>query len=103
MRKTSYTARLADAIREALPTDTEFVIECKGSAASYIFVRHPNGANTFITPWGNERTEVTPEVLQKALRSIARRLRPEDYLTPLWQTLNREAHDQWVAQSGVEL
>lgn len=104
MSKT-YCERLADAIREALPADTPFVIEAMWlPREDNIIVRHPNGVHTFIAPWASDkRVAVTEDMVQDALRSIARKLRPQHYLTPLWQTLNREAHGQWVAQTGIEL
>ena len=103
MSKT-YTARLAEAIRETLPANTEFVLECRGSAHSYLFVRHPNGVHTFITPWASDkRGAVTEDVVQEALRSIARKLLPQGYFAPPWQVRNREAHSAWVAQTGIEL
>ena len=103
MSKT-YAARLADAIRETLPADTEFVLECRGSAHSYLFVRHPNGVHTFITPWASDkRGAVTEDMVQEALRSIARKLLPKHYDTPRWQTLNKEAHNAWVAQTGINV
>lgn len=104
MSKT-YAARLADRIREILPADTEFIIEDMWlPREDNLVVRHPNGVHTFIVPWARDkRAAVTEDAVQDALRSIARKLRPQHYLTPKWQTLNKEAHRLWVAQTDVEL
>lgn len=104
MSKT-YNERLADAIREILPADTEFeVMADPPHWEGYIFVIHPNGVDTFVSPWARDkRAAVTEDVVQDTLRSVARKLLPRHYYTPKWQALNKEAHGSWVAQTGLEL
>lgn len=104
MSKT-YAARLADAIREILPDDTEFVIEADPPYwGGYIFVTHPNGVNTAFAILARDmRAAITGDVVQEALRSIAYKLRPQRHYTPKWQDLNREAYRLWVAQTGIKL
>lgn len=104
MSKT-YNARLADALREALPDDTEFVIEADPESwTGYISVSHPNGAHTFIQPWARDkRAAVTEDAVRESLRSVAYKLLPHPYHTKMWQGINREAHNLWVAQTSIEL
>lgn len=104
MSKT-YAARLADRIRKTLPTDTEFVIEDMWlPREDNIIVRHPNGVHTFIAATTlDKRVAVTEDMVQATLRSVAYKLLPKHYDTPKWQTLNKEAHNAWVAQTGIEL
>ena len=104
MSKT-YNERLVVAIREILPADTPFFIEADPDCwEGYLVVRHPNGANTIIAPWSRDkRAVVTEEVVQETIRSIAYRLLPQSYYTPKWQALNQDAHDLWVAQTGIAL
>ena len=101
----TYTARLADRIREILPDDTEFEVMADPQYwKGYVFVIHPNGADTFIMPWvSDKRAAVTDDAVQATLRSVAYKLRPRAYYTETWQALNQEAHDSWVAQTGIEL
>lgn len=104
MSKT-YCERLADRIREILPADTEFEVMADPLYwRGYVFVMHPNGADTFVRPWARDkRAVITDDMVQETLRSVAYKLRPQAYYTETWQALNQEAYDLWVAQTGIEL
>ena len=104
MSKT-YTARLAEAIRETLPSDTEFEVMADPPYwKGYLFVTHPNGADTFMLPWASDmRAAVTEDAVQETIRFLADKLRPQDYFTPEWRDLHQETYDLWVAQTGIEL
>ena len=104
MSKT-YATRLADRIREILPEDTEFEIMPDEPWRGYLFVHHPNDVDASYLPLTEDkRAAVTEDAVQKTLRGLAWAMYPYDYYQPpKWRGLKREAHNAWVAQTGIEL